>query len=321
MELGVVLPQTEIGPDPADIVRFVEAAEAAGLAHVVVYDHVVGADRSTRPDWPGPYDLHSSFHEPFVLYGFLAADTRMELVTGVVILPQRQAVLVAKQAAEVDVLTNGKFRLGVGIGWNPVEYDALGLDFRNRATRYEEQIEVMRLLWTHESVTFEGRYHSIDHAGLLPRPVQQPIPLWMGGGLAPKTLDRIGRLADGWICNTPPGHGLEEAVEVVRGAGRRRGTRCRRGRTARHRAAARCGRRHGGPAPAGRQMGGDRRHARVGQRPLRRAVPERTRRVRHGGSTGAARLTRHGPTRQGPRRQGADRGIGLLPKGGNHPFG
>jgi probable F420-dependent oxidoreductase len=218
MELGVVLPQTEIGPDPADIVRFVEAAEAGGFKHVLVYDHVVGADRSTRPDWPGPYDLYSSFHEPFVLYGFLAAHTRMELVTGVIILPQRQAVLVAKQAAEVDVLTNGNFRLGVGIGWNPVEYEALGLDFRNRAARYEEQVEVMRLLWAQESVTFEGRYHSIDHAGLLPRPVQQPIPLWMGGGLAPATLDRIGRLAEGWICNTPPGHGLEEALDVVRDA-------------------------------------------------------------------------------------------------------
>jgi probable F420-dependent oxidoreductase len=223
MELGVVLPQTEIGPDPADLVRFVGAADAAGFTHVVVYDHVVGADRATRPDWPGPYDLHSSFHEPFVLYGYLAARTRMELVTGVIILPQRQAVLVAKQAAEVDVLTGGRFRLGVGIGWNPVEFDALGMDFRNRARRYEEQIEVMRLLWTQESVTFEGRYHSIDNAGLLPRPVQQPIPIWMGGGLAPATLDRIGRLADGWICNTPPGHGLEEALEVVRAAAMKAG--------------------------------------------------------------------------------------------------
>jgi probable F420-dependent oxidoreductase len=143
----------------------------------------------------------------------------MELVTGVIILPQRQTALVAKQAAEVDVLTGGNFRLGVGVGWNPVEYEALGLDFRNRATRYEEQVEVLRLLWTQESVTFEGRYHKIDHAGLLPRPVQQPIPIWMGGGLKPSTLDRIGRLADGWICNTPPGgHGLEEALDVVRAA-------------------------------------------------------------------------------------------------------
>jgi probable F420-dependent oxidoreductase len=223
VELGVVLPQTEIGSDPEDLLRFVDAAEAAGFEHVLVYDHVVGADRSTRPDWPGPYDLHSSFHEPFVLYGYLAARTTMELVTGVIILPQRQTVLVAKQAAEVDVLTGGKFRLGVGIGWNPVEYEALGLDFRNRATRYEEQIEVLRLLWTQDSVTFNGRYHTIDHAGLLPRPVQRPIPIWMGGGLAPSTLDRIGRLSDGWICNTPPGHGLEEALDVVRGAAAKAG--------------------------------------------------------------------------------------------------
>jgi probable F420-dependent oxidoreductase len=218
MELGVVLPQTEIGPDSSDLVRFVETAESEGFSHVLIYDHVVGADRSSRPDWAGPYDLNSQFHEPFVLYGFLAAHTEMELVTGVIILPQRQTVLVAKQAAEIDVLTHGRFRLGVGIGWNPVEYQALGLDFRNRAARYEEQIDVLRRLWTEESVTFEGRYHTIDHAGLLPRPVQQPIPIWMGGGLAPQTLERIGRLADGWICNTPPGHGLEEALDVVRGA-------------------------------------------------------------------------------------------------------
>ena len=135
-----------------------------------------------------------------------------------IILPQRQTVLVAKQAAEVDVLTGGKFRLGVGIGWNPVEYDALGMNFRNRATRYEEQIELLRLLWTQDSVAFEGRFHSVDHAGLMPRPVQRPIPIWMGGGLAPATLDRIGRLSDGWICNTPPGHGLEEGLKVVQQA-------------------------------------------------------------------------------------------------------
>jgi probable F420-dependent oxidoreductase len=147
----------------------------------------------------------------------------MELVTGVIILPQRQTVLVAKQAAEVDVLTGGNFRLGVGIGWNPVEFEALDLDFRNRATRYEEQIEVLRLLWTQDSVTFKGRYHTVDHAGLLPRPVQQPIPIWLGGGLAAATLDRIGRLADGWICNTPPGHGLEEAWDDVRDAAAKAG--------------------------------------------------------------------------------------------------
>ena len=129
-----------------------------------------------------------------MLFGFLAAHTDLELVTGVLILPQRQAVLVAKQAAEVDLFTGGKFRLGVGIGWNEVEYQALGMDFRNRARRYEEQIEVMRLLWTHDVVTFKGRYHEIDAAGILPRPVQRPIPIWMGGGATPAVLERIGRL-------------------------------------------------------------------------------------------------------------------------------
>ena len=215
MKLGVILPQTEIGPDPEDLVRFVRAAEESGFTYVVVYDHVLGADRSTRPDWDGPYDLHSSFHEPFVVYGYLAALTPLELVPGVVILPQRQTALVAKQAAEVDVLTGGRFRLGVGIGWNPVEYEALGIDFRTRAARYEEQVEVLRLLWTEDSVTFRGRFHQIDHAGILPRPVQQPIPIWMGGGTKPRTLRRIGRLADGWIANTPPGRGLEEALKIV----------------------------------------------------------------------------------------------------------
>src|SRR6266511_2773127 len=150
MQLGAILPQTEIGPDPQDLVRFVRAAEDGGFTYVVVYDHVLGADRATRPDWQGPYDLHSQFHEPFVLYGYLAALTRLELVPGVLILPQRQTALVAKQAAQVDVLAGGRFRLGVGIGWNPVEYEALGIPFRSRAARYEEQVEVLRRLWTEE---------------------------------------------------------------------------------------------------------------------------------------------------------------------------
>ena len=139
-------------------------------------------------------------------------------MTGVIILPQRQAVLAAKQAAEIDVLTGGRFRLGVGIGWNPVEYEALGVDFRTRAVRYKEQVDLMRRLWTEDSVTYQGRFHTVTAAGILPRPVQRPIPLWMGGGTAPSVLERIGRLSDGWICNTPPGHGLEEAWEVVTAA-------------------------------------------------------------------------------------------------------
>ena len=216
MQIGVTFPQTEIGPDPDMMVAFARAAEASGFSFVMPYDHVIGADTSTRPDWRGPYTSESPFHEVFVLFGFLAAHTNLELVTGVLILPQRQTVLVAKQAAEVDVLTRGKFRLGVGIGWNEVEYQALGLEFRNRARRYEEQIEVLRLLWTHDVVTFTGRYHEIDAAGILPRPAQQPIPIWMGGGATPAVLERIGRLADGWIANAGLSTDLDERVAVIR---------------------------------------------------------------------------------------------------------
>jgi probable F420-dependent oxidoreductase len=218
MELGAVLPQTEIGPDPDVLARFATAAEGAGLTFLLAFDHVLGADITGRSDWPGPYDLDSQFHEVFVLFGYLAGLTRMELMPGVLVLPQRQAVLVAKQSAEIDVLTGGNFKLGVGIGWNPVEYEALGVDFHTRAALYEEQIEVLRLLWTQDAVTFNGRFHTIDRAGIRPRSVQRPIPIWMGGGFAPKVLERIGRLADGWVCNMLPGHGLEAALEVVRAA-------------------------------------------------------------------------------------------------------
>jgi probable F420-dependent oxidoreductase len=223
MQIGVTFPQTEIGPDPDLIVGFGRAAEESGFSFLMPYDHVIGADTSTRPDWRGAYTATTPFHEVFVLFGFLAAHTNLELVTGVLILPQRQAVLVAKQAAEVDVLTRGKLRLGVGIGWNDVEYQALDMDFRNRARRYEEQIEVMRLLWTQDVVTFKGRYHEIDAAGILPRPVQQPIPIWMGGGAVPAALERIGRLADGWIANAGLNAHLDESVAAIRESAERAG--------------------------------------------------------------------------------------------------
>jgi probable F420-dependent oxidoreductase len=216
VQLGVVLPQTEIGPDPDVLVRFTRAAEEGGLTFLIAYDHVLGADTSSRLDWPGPYDLGSQFHEIFVLFGYLAALTQMELMTAVLVLPQRQTALVAKQAAEIDVLTGGRFKLGVGIGWNAVEYEALDVDFHTRADLYEEQVDVLRLLWTEDAVTFKGRFHSIDRAGILPRPIQRPIPIWMGGGLAPPVLRRIGRMSDGWVCNTLPGQALTDALEVVR---------------------------------------------------------------------------------------------------------
>ena len=158
MRIGVVFPQTDIGDDPAVIYDYAQAAEGLGYTHILAYDHVIGASTEHRPDWRGAYTVESMFHEPFVLFGYMAAATWLvELVTGVIILPQRQTVLVAKQAAEVDVLSGGRLRLGVGVGWNPVEYEALGADFRTRGKREEEQIELLRLLWTEPVVTFAIR--------------------------------------------------------------------------------------------------------------------------------------------------------------------
>ena len=206
MKLGVVFPQTEIGADPGAIKAFAQAAEALGYAYILAYDHVLGADPANRPDWRGGYRLEHAFHEPFVLFSYLAGVTeRIQLATGVIILPQRQTALVAKQAAALDVLSGGRLRLGVGVGWNAVEYEALGQDFHTRGRRYEEQVEVLRLLWTQESVAFQGRWHSIPAAGINPLPVQRPIPIWMGGasgmGDNDRVLRRIARLADGWILN------------------------------------------------------------------------------------------------------------------------
>ncbi|OFB37345.1 LLM class F420-dependent oxidoreductase [Mycolicibacterium sp. (ex Dasyatis americana)] len=210
MRIGVVFPQTELGGDPGAVRAYGQRVEELGFTHILAYDHVVGADPAVHRDWSGPYDLYTTFHEPMVMFGYLAAVTSLELVTGVVILPQRQAVLVAKQAAEVDLLTGGRLRLGVGLGWNQVEYEALGEDFGNRGKRSEEQVELMRRLWTESSVTFEGRYHRVTGAGLAPLPVQRPIPVWFGGSSA-RALERAGRLADGWFPMVAPGVELEEA--------------------------------------------------------------------------------------------------------------
>ncbi len=199
MQLGAILPQTEIGNDPDVIRTYAQAVEAMGYRHVLVYDHVLGAGTATRPDWRGPYTSESPFHEPFVLFGYLAGCTRtLELVTGVIILPQRQTALVAKQAAEVDVLSRGRLRLGVGVGWNPVEYEALGEDFHTRGRRCDEQIEVLRRLWTQPTITYRGRWHTITDAGINPLPVQRPIPIWIGGE-SPAAMRRAARLGDGWF--------------------------------------------------------------------------------------------------------------------------
>jgi len=222
VRFGVVIPQIEM-PDPTDVVALSVAAEEAGFEYLLAYDHVIGADRAAHPGFWGPYDVGDPFHEPFVILGHLAARTSLELWTGVLILPQRQTVLVAKQAAEVDLLSGGRLRLGVGVGWNAVEYEALGQDFTNRGARYEEQVTLLRRLWTEESVNFEGRFHTVHGAGILPLPVQRPIPLWMGGLSGPKVLERIGTMADGWIALTTPGQGLEEGWATVTAAAERAG--------------------------------------------------------------------------------------------------
>jgi probable F420-dependent oxidoreductase len=216
MQIGVVFPQTEIGASPTAVRDYVQAAEGLGYAHVLVFDHVLGADARRHVGWNGPYSHNDMFHEPFVLFGYLAAFTRqLELVTGVIILGQRQTVLVAKQAAEVDVLTGGRLRLGVGIGWNHVEYEALGTNFHNRGRRSEEQLAVLRALWTEEVVNFQGRWHQITDAGLNPLPVQRPIPIWLGGRAEP-VIQRVGRLADGWFPQFPPDKAGEDSLNRMR---------------------------------------------------------------------------------------------------------
>ena len=214
MQMGVVFPQTEISADAGAVRAYAEGVEALGYTHLLTYDHVVGADPAVHRGWSGPYDVTSTFHEPFVLFGFVAALTRLELVTGIIILPQRQTVLVAKQAAEVDLLTEGRFRLGIGLGWNAVEYEALGKDFSDRGARSEEQIELLRRLWTEPTVTFEGRYEQVNGAGLAPLPRQRPIPLWIGAA-SPRAFQRTGRLADGWFPMVPPGPRLDEARAII----------------------------------------------------------------------------------------------------------
>ena len=207
-------PQTELPTDPGTLRRYVARVEELGFRHILAYDHVVGADPAVYPDWAGPYNVDSTFHEPMVLYGFLAAITELELVTGIIIAPQRQTVLLAKQAAEIDILTSGRCRIGLGIGWNQVEYQALGEDFTTRGRRLEEQVGLLRRLWTQRSVTFEGRFDRVTGAGLAPLPTRQPVPIWMGGR-SPVAYRRIGRLADGWFPQVTPGPSLDEAMATV----------------------------------------------------------------------------------------------------------
>jgi probable F420-dependent oxidoreductase len=217
MQIGVIYPQTELSTDPDTVRAYVRKVEELGYRHFEIYDHVLGADPAVHAGWQGPYDVDTTFHEPLVFYGFLAAITQLELVTGIVIAPQRQTALLAKQAAEVDILSQGRLRLGLGAGWNTVEYQALGEDFSTRGKRMEEQIGLLRRLWTERSVTHEGTFDTIVGAGLAPLPVQRPIPIWIGG-LSPAAMRRIGRVADGWFPRVEPGPDLDKARAIIAAA-------------------------------------------------------------------------------------------------------
>jgi len=215
MNIGVVFPQVEIGHDPSAIRDYAQAVEDMGYTHILAFDHVLGANPERPGGWKGTYTYRHAFHEPLVLFGFLAGVTsRIGLVTGILILPQRQTALVAKQAAAVDVLSAGRLRLGVGVGWNAVEFEALNENFKNRGKRIEEQIEVMRALWKKELVTFNGQWHHLPDAGINPLPPQRPIPIWMGGE-SPIVLERAARMADGWMPHFRPGPEAQAVVDKL----------------------------------------------------------------------------------------------------------
>jgi probable F420-dependent oxidoreductase len=217
MRIGVVYPQTEYGNDPAAVRDYVQTAEDLGYTHILAYDHVLGANPDRPGGWQGPYTYESAFLEIFVLFSYMAAVTeRIEFIPGILILPQRQTALVAKQAATLDVLSGGRLRLGVGIGWNKVEYQALGQDFHNRGRRVEEQIDLLRQLWTQPLVTFQGRWDAVPDAGLKPLPVQQPIPIWFGGH-AEAVLKRIAILGDGWLPNSRAADQARPSWEKIQG--------------------------------------------------------------------------------------------------------
>lgn len=198
MEIGAVFPHNEIGTDPGAIKAYAQGLEGLGISHVLIYDHVLGADPDRPGGFKGPYDKRVAFHEPFTTFAFIAAVTeRLEMISTVLILPQRQTVLVAKQAAEVAVLSNNRFRLGVGTGWNEIEYEGLNIPFKHRGKRQAEQVDLLRKLWAEDSLTYAGEYHTVSQASINPRPSEM-IPIWFGGS-APALIKRCARLGDGWI--------------------------------------------------------------------------------------------------------------------------
>ena len=218
MKLGISLPVTDLGADPVVLRDFAQLAEGIGYHHLVVYDHVVGVDPASRPDWDGVDSSDDIYHDPFVLFGYLAGQTRtIELSVQVLVLSQRQTALVAKQAASVDVLSGGRLRLGVGIGWNEAEFVALGENFANRGVRSEEQVEVMKALWSEPYVLFEGKWHDIPNAGINPLPTRRPLPVWFGGK-HDNVLRRIARVGDGWMpLHCAAGETARREIETLMG--------------------------------------------------------------------------------------------------------
>ena len=214
MQLNAIFPTRDIGTDPAKIRDWAQAAEDLGYAYIEVPDHVFGA--AAREGWTPVYNERDPFHETFVMLGFLAAVTRrIRLSSGILISPQRQTGLIAKQAAEVDLLSGGRLRLGIGVGWNHVEYEALGADWKTRGARQAEQIEVLRQLWSGEVVNYEGRFHHLKGVNIVPPPVQRPIPIWLGGS-SDAAVKRAARLADGWMPIHAPDAQAEQKLAMLR---------------------------------------------------------------------------------------------------------
>jgi len=215
MEIGAVFPHNEIGTDPQAIKDYAQGVEELGITHLLIYDHVLGADRDRPGGFEGPYDKDVAFHEPFTTFAFVAAVTKkLDMITTVMILPQRQTVLVAKQAAELAILSNNRFKLGIGVGWNAVEYTGLNENFKNRGKRQEEQVELMRLLWESEVLEYKGDYHHIDKASINPRP-SKSVPIWFGGGV-PKLIERCADLGDGWIPLMGPNEAARKTLAIIK---------------------------------------------------------------------------------------------------------
>tara|TARA_B100000676_G_C18048789_1_gene829718 strand:+ start:464 stop:1336 length:873 start_codon:yes stop_codon:yes gene_type:complete len=216
MQTGVVFPQTEATTNQLEIKEYALTAEELGYNHILAYDHILGANACSRPGWSGAYKHTDTFYEPLILFSFLSSITKtIEFASGIIILPQRQTALVAKQAATVDILSNGRLRLGVGTGWNKVEYEALNENFHNRGKRSEEQIELLRLLWSKELVTFKGKYHTITDAGLNPLPKTEKIPVWFGG-MVDAVLKRVAKIGEGWFPQGEPDSEFKQQYESLK---------------------------------------------------------------------------------------------------------